>query len=365
LPANSTLCAVLINDSPEHPGALVYWDALGSCMQVIVGGCSVLLRVLWKLWLHPLLLPFEFTSLSLPFQLVFRQFIFAFPTCILAVLSNLSKGFFNAIIWLINPNFYWTIRERLETIYLFKKWMEWTDPLTNPLMQAPTDANLLNLGPALRRHFIFGLLEGMRKSIQENVLPGEGVNEDWDEIVEIAVVSEKGGATFKFLDYAPRAMNSVRVNSGISTDSYLDELEPSHFLAKLLDGNVSEGRSGSFFVFSPDGSFLLKTIPEQEALLWHKLLPRMLEYLHDRPDSTLARIYGLHGVKPKSGDMVYVLVMENVFAVPGHNLEIHQKYDLKGSWVDRKVLISLFSSVVSSVPLILPVGGRDFPNLTV
>lgn len=50
-------------------------------------------------------------------------------------------------------------------------------------------------------------------------------------------------------------------------------MHPDKFLKSLDNQKFSEGKSGSFFCFSPDKSFILKTIPESEAILLKKILP--------------------------------------------------------------------------------------------
>ena len=51
-------------------------------------------------------------------------------------------------------------------------------------------------------------------------------------------------------------------------------LDPSVFLKDALKNQkFSDGRSGSFFVFSPDKRFILKTIPKHEFEALESLLP--------------------------------------------------------------------------------------------
>ncbi len=52
-------------------------------------------------------------------------------------------------------------------------------------------------------------------------------------------------------------------------------LDPETFMAKLSDQKFSEGRSGSFFVFSPDKKFIIKTINKDESELLISILPRL------------------------------------------------------------------------------------------
>merc|ERR1719471_1542215 len=93
----------------------------------------------------------------------------------------------------------------------------------------------------------------------------------------------------------------------------------------------SEGRSGSFFYFSHDSRFLIKTIPASEAYFFLSALPDYAHYLADNPDTLINKIVALHAIEIY-GVVIYFTVMENVFVA---NMKPHEVYDIKGSWVDR------------------------------
>lgn len=78
---------------------------------------------------------------------------------------------------------------------------------------------------------------------------------------------------YTFQDYAPRVFDGIRRFSGISREQYLESLQPQVFLGNLTNQKFSEGRSGSFFCFSPDKSLIIKTIPKGEANVLKNILP--------------------------------------------------------------------------------------------
>eukprot|EP01027_Heterolobosea_sp_BB2_P010369 GEZU01015219.1.p1 GENE.GEZU01015219.1~~GEZU01015219.1.p1 ORF type:complete len:170 (-),score=29.06 GEZU01015219.1:40-549(-) len=100
-------------------------------------------------------------------------------------------------------------------------------------------------------------------------------------------------------------------------------------LGKLtgLSGKVTDGKSGSFFFYSHDGRFLIKTIKHCEMNTLLHMLRKYYNHVTANPDTLLARFYGLH----KIDDTPFV-VMENIFET---NEEIHLIYDLKGSTLGR------------------------------
>ena len=96
----------------------------------------------------------------------------------------------------------------------------------------------------------------------------------------------------------------------------------------------SSGKSGSFFYYTSDGKFLLKTISKSEFKFLKRILLNYMEHIQKFWKTTLiSRIYGLHkmqfmkrnGVPDKP---LRFVVMNNVFHT---NKEIQKRYDLKGS----------------------------------
>jgi len=59
-----------------------------------------------------------------------------------------------------------------------------------------------------------------------------------------------------------------------------------------------------------------------------------LDYFLSNQNSLISRFYGFHGVKVPGGNIIYMVVMANVFSTMD---KIHEFYDLKGSWIDRSV----------------------------
>jgi 1-phosphatidylinositol-4-phosphate 5-kinase len=136
----------------------------------------------------------------------------------------------------------------------------------------------------------------------------------------------------KLVAYAPHVFMSMLNHDGIA----LEEFKQSFDIQQLLAGSresQSEGKSGSFFVFTPDKRFILKTVPMQEACLLVSILPNMLRHFRDHPRSLLARVYGVYALQSAYAPVIWVILMSNIFAAR----DIHQRFDIKGSWVSRRV----------------------------
>jgi len=57
------------------------------------------------------------------------------------------------------------------------------------------------------------------------------------------------------------------------------------------------GRSGSFFFFSHDNKFIIKTMTNSELILMKTIVPAYVEHLQKNPDSLLAKIFGIFTVE--------------------------------------------------------------------
>lgn len=134
---------------------------------------------------------------------------------------------------------------------------------------------------------------------------------------------------FKFKDYAPWVFRHLRALFRLDPADYLMSLTGKYILSEL----GSPGKSGSFFYFSRDYKYIIKTIHHGEHKFLRKILKEYYNHVTDNPNTLLSQFYGLHRVKmPWSGKKIHFVVMNNLF--PPHR-DIHQTFDLKGSTVGR------------------------------
>ena len=94
------------------------------------------------------------------------------------------------------------------------------------------------------------------------------------------------------------------------------------------------GKSGSFFFFSDDEKFLIKTMTQDDFRTFKKLFRLYFEHINKYPDSLLARIYGVYSVKMDEMTPVFLILMGNT--KPCDPNYIYKQYDLKGSLVKRE-----------------------------
>ncbi|KAK4124454.1 SAICAR synthase-like protein [Parathielavia appendiculata] len=133
---------------------------------------------------------------------------------------------------------------------------------------------------------------------------------------------------FKFKDYAPWVFRHLRALFRLDPADYLMSLTGKYILSEL----GSPGKSGSFFYFSRDYKYIIKTIHHAEHKFLRRILKDYYQHVKDNPNTLLSQFYGLHRVKMPYGRKIHFVVMNNLF--PPHR-DIHQTFDLKGSTVGR------------------------------
>ncbi|KAK3077300.1 hypothetical protein LTS18_010685, partial [Coniosporium uncinatum] len=133
---------------------------------------------------------------------------------------------------------------------------------------------------------------------------------------------------FKFKDYAPWVFRHLRATFKLDPADYLMSLTSKYILSEL----GSPGKSGSFFYFSRDYKYIIKTIHHAEHKFLRKILKEYYNHVHDNPNTLLSQFYGLHRVKIPYGRKIHFVVMNNLF--PPHR-DIHRTFDLKGSTIGR------------------------------
>ncbi|EDK31269.2 phosphatidylinositol 4-phosphate 5-kinase (macronuclear) [Tetrahymena thermophila SB210] len=147
----------------------------------------------------------------------------------------------------------------------------------------------------------------------------------------------------KFQDYAPNVFQRIRMLYNITDEQYLKSLGPNQ-LFNLGNGGLnsfsqltSTGKSGSFFYFTADGLFTLKTVSRTEFHHLKNILKNYYEHLKENRNSLIIKFFGLHKIKIRMKkstkvEIVYIVIMANVF----HTTKlIHERYDLKGSTYGR------------------------------
>ncbi|CAF4824840.1 phosphatidylinositol 5-phosphate 4-kinase type-2 alpha isoform X2 [Pieris napi] len=133
---------------------------------------------------------------------------------------------------------------------------------------------------------------------------------------------------FKVKEYCPLVFRNLRERFGIDDLDYKESLTRSQPIP-----DESSGKSGAKFYQSYDRLFILKTLTSEEVERMHSFLKHYHPYIVERHGKTLLPQYlGMYRLTV-DGIEHYLVATRNVFS---NHLNIHKKYDLKGSTVDRE-----------------------------
>eukprot|EP00904_Undaria_pinnatifida_P014236 jgi/Undpi1/9943/HiC_scaffold_28.g12397.m1 len=143
-----------------------------------------------------------------------------------------------------------------------------------------------------------------------------------------ATPSHKLNKTFKFRDYAPKAFRKLREVYGIDESSYMYSVAGDYDYLEL----ITNSKSGSFFFYSHDQKYIIKNMKRAEAAFFLRILPQYYEHHRTHPDSVLIRFCGMYLVN-RGRKKTPFIVMKCVDGLSP--VQIHTKYDLKGSTVHR------------------------------
>lgn len=102
----------------------------------------------------------------------------------------------------------------------------------------------------------------------------------------------------------------------------------------VFKAGESQGKSGSFFFFSKDQRFIIKTMTDSDFNAFQRIQKAYFAHVSTCEASLLARVYGIYSVRMEDQKPVKLIVMEN--SMRGAT-EVLGVFDLKGSMVNRIV----------------------------
>jgi len=139
----------------------------------------------------------------------------------------------------------------------------------------------------------------------------------------------------KVTEYSPRVFQFLRHLDGISHDIIKESLSADKNRDSCFKAGESQGKSGSFFFFSHDKNFIIKTMTNSDLKAFKKLFKDYFKAVATRPNSLLARIYGIYTVKMEDVEPVHLILMGNT--KKSNDKNIVNVFDLKGSFIHREV----------------------------
>lgn len=102
--------------------------------------------------------------------------------------------------------------------------------------------------------------------------------------------------TVEIFEHAGQIFQSLRKADFITNRDILNSLCPEYNREQIFKAGESQGKSGSFFFFSHDRKFIIKTMTDDELKTFKDMFSDLHQYLLKNPRSMLARIYGIFTV---------------------------------------------------------------------
>jgi len=99
----------------------------------------------------------------------------------------------------------------------------------------------------------------------------------------------------RFQSYAPALFQKLRSLYGIQEEEFATLLKNSK--EDPDKRKFSEGKSNSFFFYSKDDVYMVKTLNGEEFRLLKRILPSYYRYMVQNPQSLLCRFFGLYSIK--------------------------------------------------------------------
>lgn len=122
-------------------------------------------------------------------------------------------------------------------------------------------------------NLVLNMMIGIQMSVKSVLNTDKLIQKDFSlkyyfELLPRRVKNMDNCKIYKFYDYAPKVFYEIRTDFKITSDSYLRSIGPTQVISSIVNGNFhafkelfSSGKSGSFFYFSMDSRYTLKTIP--------------------------------------------------------------------------------------------------------
>ena len=136
------------------------------------------------------------------------------------------------------------------------------------------------------------------------------------------------------IEYLPEVFNELRKDDEITDDAMIRVFSPSKNKSAIEKMSESKGKSGSFFFYSHDRKFIIKTISGDERKTLLNIFHDYFNYIKEHKTTLITKIYGVYTLVIKNASSVNIILMQNLFGCSP--IHIQRMFDLKGSTVQRK-----------------------------
>ena len=140
-------------------------------------------------------------------------------------------------------------------------------------------------------------------------------------------------------ELAPKIFSIIRMKEGITNTIIKESLSPEFNRDMVFKAGEGQGKSGSFFFFSHDRKFIIKTMNHSEYGTFLHMFKDYYKHILNNECSLLARIYGIFTVTKEKLMPVHLILMGNTVKLHGKGENLKYIFDLKGSLSGRETKI--------------------------
>ena len=111
--------------------------------------------------------------------------------------------------------------------------------------------------------------------------------------------------------FKPKCFDIIRDKFGITENVLLESLNLDLNKSNIFKIGKGEGKSGSFFFYSYDEKFLIKTISAHELRTFLGFLNKYSQHITDKSESIITIIVGAYKLKMSSLAPIHIVLMMN------------------------------------------------------
>ena len=182
----------------------------------------------------------------------------------------------------------------------------------------------------------------MNKKKYQNIITINSFSDELNEdnisytSVSIPSLNPKGSYDAEIIEYCPKIFKYLRRIDEID-DIICNSLNPKKNEENIKKMKESQGKSGSFFFFTYDNQFIIKTINKGELYtLTNNLMENYYENIKENEQTLLAKLYGAYSIIIGGVSKIYIILMQNINPLGFDNIYFKRYFDLKGSLQGRK-----------------------------
>lgn len=294
---------------------------------------------------------------------------------VISFVASISTGLVMGIIRCFEPYFHFLLKKTIKAFY----GIPLSEEEINKKNSQMTDTIAAFLNSSLNIELVHIILKAITQECTKTSLPKDGwrnfipLDQDFDEIkkYEIHEIEIKDPKKWKLFDeppvkevvrtninlveeqpyneetdtltinedisieeLAPKIFSLVRNKENITSEDIIESLAPEANRDMVFKAGEGQGKSGSFFFFSHDRRFIIKTMNNEEYKTFQGIFKEYYRYLIRHDDSLIARIFGIFTVNKEKLQPVRLILMDNTVALQGKKLQYI--FDLKGSFANRE-----------------------------